>query len=64
MIDTAGTITKAADAIMAEGAAGVVIAATHPIFSPPAVERMTACSAEEIIVTNTLPLTPEQHFEG
>ncbi|WP_191564979.1 ribose-phosphate diphosphokinase [Janibacter melonis] len=64
MIDTAGTITKAADAIMAEGAAGVVIAATHPIFSPPAVERMTACSAEEIIVTNTLPLAPEQHFEG
>lgn len=64
MIDTAGTITKAADAIMAEGAAGVVIAATHPIFSPPAVERMRGCAAEEIIVTNTLPLRPEQHFDG
>ena len=64
MIDTAGTITKAADAIMAEGAAGVVIAATHAIFSGPAIERMEACSAEEIIVTNTLPLREDQHFDG
>ncbi|MGO1165924.1 MAG: ribose-phosphate diphosphokinase [Janibacter sp.] len=64
MIDTAGTITKAADALMADGAAGVIIAATHAIFSGPAVERMEACAAEEIIVTDTLPLTDEQRFEG
>ena len=64
MIDTAGTITKAADAIMAEGAAGVIIAATHAIFSGPAIERMQACAAEEIIVTNTLPLREDQHFDG
>ena len=64
MIDTGGTIAKAADALMAEGAAGVIIAATHPIFSSPAVERMKECAAEEIIVTNTLPLGPEHDFEG
>ncbi|CAM4171671.1 ribose-phosphate diphosphokinase [Janibacter anophelis] len=64
MIDTAGTITKAADALMADGAAGVIIAATHAIFSGPAAERMVACAAEEIIVTDTLPLLDEQKFEG
>ncbi|WP_435200118.1 ribose-phosphate diphosphokinase [Janibacter sp. GS2] len=64
MIDTAGTITKAADALMADGAAGVIIAATHAIFSGPAVERMQACAAEEIIVTDTLPLVDDQKFEG
>ena len=64
MIDTAGTITKAADALMEDGAAGVIIAATHAIFSGPAVERMQACAAEEIIVTDTLPLADEQKFDG
>ncbi|MEN3121381.1 MULTISPECIES: ribose-phosphate diphosphokinase [Janibacter] len=64
MIDTAGTITKAADALMADGAAGVIIAATHAIFSGPAVERMQACAAEEIVVTDTLPLSDEQKFDG
>ena len=64
MIDTAGTITKAADALMEDGAAGVIIAATHAIFSGPAVARMQACAAEEIIVTDTLPLTDEQKFDG
>ena len=63
MIDTAGTITKAADALMEDGAAGVIIAATHAIFSGPAVERMQACAAEEIIVTDTLPLRDDQRFD-
>ena len=63
MIDTGGTIAKAADALMADGAASVVIAATHAIFSGPAVDRLKACAADEIIVTNTLPLAPEKHFD-
>src|SRR5699024_4276470 len=63
MIDTAGTISKAADALMADGAAGVIIAATHAIFSGPAVERMQECAAEEVIVTDTLPLVDGQKFE-
>jgi ribose-phosphate pyrophosphokinase len=63
MIDTAGTITKAADALYAEGAAGVVIAATHAILSGPAVDRLKNCQASEVIVTNTLPIAEERRFD-
>ena len=63
MIDTAGTITKAADALMEDGAAGVVIAATHAILSGPAVDRLKACAAREVIVTNTLPIGPDHEFD-
>jgi ribose-phosphate pyrophosphokinase len=63
MIDTGGTIVKAAEAIMAAGAAGVIIAATHAILSDPAVDRLKNCPAEEVVVTNTLPLPPERQFD-
>ncbi len=63
MIDTGGTITKAADALVAEGAAGVVIAATHAILSGPAVDRLKNCQASEVIVTNTLPIAEESEFD-
>ncbi len=63
MIDTGGTIVKAAEAIMAEGAAGVVIAATHALLSDPAVDRLKNSSATEIVVTNTLPIAPENEFD-
>ncbi|TWD78996.1 ribose-phosphate pyrophosphokinase [Kribbella amoyensis] len=63
MIDTAGTITKAADALYADGAAGVVIAATHAILSGPAVDRLKNCQASEVIVTNTLPIPAERQFD-
>jgi ribose-phosphate pyrophosphokinase len=63
MIDTGGTITKAADALMADGAAGVVIAATHAILSDPAVERLKECTAVEVIVTDTLPIAQSQRFD-
>ena len=63
MIDTGGTITKAAEALMNDGAAGVVIAATHAILSEPAVDRLKNCSAMEVIVTNTLPIPPERQFD-
>jgi ribose-phosphate pyrophosphokinase len=63
MIDTAGTITKAADALLAAGATDVVIAATHAILSGPAVDRLKNCNVREIIVTNTLPIPPERHFD-
>ena len=55
MIDTAGTIVQAAEALKQRGAKRVVAAATHPIFSGPAVERLNNSGMEEIIVTNTLP---------
>lgn len=63
MIDSGGTICQAADALMSDGAAGVVIAATHAIFSDPATERLKASVAQEVIVTNTLPLPPEHRFD-
>ena len=63
LIDTGGTIVQAADALMADGAAEVVIAATHAVFSGPAVDRLKNSVATEVIVTNTLPLADEQHFE-
>jgi ribose-phosphate pyrophosphokinase len=63
MIDTAGTITKAADALVAEGAKDVIIVATHAILSDPAVDRLKACRASEIIVTDTLPISADRYFD-
>ncbi len=60
MIDTGGTIVKAAEACMEAGAAGVIIAATHPILSDPAVDRLKNSSAMEVVVTNTLPIAAGQ----
>ncbi|WP_344676614.1 ribose-phosphate diphosphokinase [Tessaracoccus defluvii] len=60
MVDTAGTIVQAAAALRERGAKKVICAATHPVFSGPAAERLNNCGMEEIIVTNTLPInTPE-----
>ncbi|AQX15325.1 ribose-phosphate pyrophosphokinase [Tessaracoccus lapidicaptus] len=55
MIDTAGTIAQAAQALHDRGASKVIAAATHPIFSGPAAERLNGANFSEIIVTNTLP---------
>ncbi|MBB2894646.1 ribose-phosphate diphosphokinase [Flexivirga oryzae] len=63
MIDSGGTICHAADALMNDGAASVIIAATHAIFSEPAVQRLRDSVAREIVVTDTLPITPEKEFE-
>jgi ribose-phosphate pyrophosphokinase len=63
MIDTGGTIVKAAEALMNDGAAGVVIAATHAILSDPAVDRLKNCLALEVVVTNTLPISEDKHFD-
>ncbi|QYJ02686.1 ribose-phosphate diphosphokinase [Nocardioides panacisoli] len=63
MIDTGGTIVKAAEALMAEGAAGVIIAATHAIFSDPAVDRLKNSAAQEVVITNTLPLPADKQFD-
>ena len=64
MIDTAGTITKAVDALFEAGAKDVIVAATHGVFSGPASERLRDCKASEVVITNTLPITDEQKFEG
>jgi ribose-phosphate pyrophosphokinase len=62
MIDTAGTITQAAEALVARGARSVIAAATHPVLSGPATERLNNSPFEEVIVTNTLPIPPEHQF--
>jgi ribose-phosphate pyrophosphokinase len=62
MIDTAGTICQAADALFEQGAADVIVTATHAVLSGPAVERLSASRISEVIVTNTLPIAPESVF--
>ena len=57
MIDTAGTICQAAEALMEHGAKGVIAAATHPVLSGPAAQRLNEAPFQEVIVTNTLPLS-------
>ena len=56
MIDTAGTITKAADMLMSRGAKSVRAAITHPVLSGPAYDRINASQLSEIIVTDTIAL--------
>ena len=63
MIDTGGTIVKAADTLFENGAAEVIVAATHGILSPPAAERLQESRISEVIVTNTLPIPAERQFE-
>ncbi|AQP51389.1 ribose-phosphate pyrophosphokinase [Tessaracoccus flavescens] len=57
MIDTAGTIAQAATALRERGAKRVIAAATHAVFSGPAAERLNGTGMDEIIVTNTLPIS-------
>ena len=56
MIDTAGTITKAADMFMERGARSVRAAVTHPLLSGPAYDRINKSALSEVIVTDTIPL--------
>ena len=59
MIDTAGTLVKAAEVLKERGAKKVYAYCTHPIFSGPAIERITNGTAlDEVVVTNTIPLSP------
>ncbi len=63
MIDTGGTISAGAKLLREEGARQVYACATHAVFSPPAIERLSSGVFEEVIVTNTIPVAPENHFE-
>jgi ribose-phosphate pyrophosphokinase len=62
MIDTAGTISEAARLLRKQGATQVYACATHAVFSPPAVERLSSGVFEEVIVTNTIPVPLEKRF--
>ncbi|MDF2682589.1 MAG: prs, partial [Brevibacillus sp.] len=60
IIDTAGTITLAASALVEAGAREVYACCTHPVLSGPAIERIGNSNIRELIVTNSIPLTEEQ----
>jgi ribose-phosphate pyrophosphokinase len=62
MIDTAGTITEGARLLRREGARQVYACATHAVFSPPAIERLSSGVLEEVIVTNTIPILEDKRF--
>ena len=64
MIDTGGTILAAAKALKENGAARVIVAATHAVFSHPAVERLSDPVIDSVVVTNTLPVTPDKEFDS
>lgn len=63
MIDTAGTITKAADALMNFGATEVYACCTHPVFSGSAIERIKNSSIKELIACNTIPLPESKRID-
>ena len=63
MIDTGGTIVSAAKALKHKGASKIIVAATHAVFSHPAAERLSSDWIDEVVVTNSLPLTPEKTFD-
>jgi ribose-phosphate pyrophosphokinase len=62
IIDTAGTITLAANALIDTGAKAVYACCTHPVLSGPAIERIESSKIKELIVTNTIPLPPEKQI--
>ena len=59
MVDTAGTLAAAAEAVRGAGAPLVLACATHPVLSGPAIPRLAHSSIDELIVTDTIPLRPE-----
>jgi ribose-phosphate pyrophosphokinase len=64
MVDTAGTLCLAARALKDRGAVRVVAYITHPVLSGPAVERLSASVMDELVVTDTIPLSPEAEASG
>jgi ribose-phosphate pyrophosphokinase len=63
MIDTGGTIVSAAEILFQEGAADVIVAATHAVLSDPAIERLTNSKISEVVVTNTMPLPENRRID-
>ncbi|WP_437620498.1 ribose-phosphate pyrophosphokinase [Sorangium sp. So ce1151] len=64
LIDTAGTLVNAANALMKQGAKSVAACATHPVLSGPAVERIKDSPLTEVVVTNSIPLSEEARASG
>jgi ribose-phosphate pyrophosphokinase len=63
MIDTGATIANAAEILFAQGAATVIVAATHGVLSGQAVDRLKNSAVSEVVITNTLPIQPDKQFD-
>lgn len=63
IIDTAGTITQGAEALLQNGATEVYACCTHPVLSGPAIERLQKSPITEVVITNTIPLPKEKNIE-
>jgi len=59
-VDTAGSLVEAATIVKRHGARDVYASFTHPVFSPPAVERLRKCEIKEMVTTDTVPIPPEK----
>ena len=64
IIDTASSITSAAELLRERGATEVRIAATHGVMSGPAIERLSTAPVREVVVTNTVPIADDKRFDG
>ena len=62
MIDTAGTLIQGVEAVKREGARRVLACGVHPVLSGPAIRRLLASELEELIITNSIPLSPEKQI--
>ncbi|MCL5779717.1 MAG: ribose-phosphate diphosphokinase [Bacillota bacterium] len=63
IIDTAGTITKGAAALMERGAKEIYVCGTHAVLSGPAIQRLEESVIKEVVITNTIPLPPEKMID-
>lgn len=59
IIDTGGTLVKTIDMLYSKGARAVYACCTHPVLSGPAIDRISASPLEELVVTNSIPLSPQ-----
>jgi ribose-phosphate pyrophosphokinase len=59
IVDTAGSLTKAGEALLAAGAVGVKAAISHPVLSGAAIENLNKSSIQELVVTDSIQLSPE-----
>jgi ribose-phosphate pyrophosphokinase len=62
MIDTAGTLIQAVEAVKREGARRVLACGVHPVLSGPAIKRIGSSDIEELVITNSVPLAPDKHL--
>jgi len=63
MIGTGGTLVQASEALFDNGAAKVIVCATHPVLSGPAVDQLKNSRISEVVVMNTLPVPAEKRFD-